>query len=305
MKLPADVEGMVLFVKIVEHRSFSAAGRALDLPKATLSRRLAQLEARLGTRLLLRNSRGLSLTDAGRAYHERCRPIVADMEAAEYEVRARGGEPCGLIRLTATAGFGQAVLVPKLLAFARPYPAVRFDVELTDRRVNVVEEGFDLAVRMGPLEDTELLSRRLARVERRLVAHPAYLEAAGAPRRPADLKRLDCLVGAPDLQHWTLEGAGGEEAVAVRWRMALRHVFALRDAVCAGFGVAVLPAFLADEHLAAGRLVRVLPGWTPRAAEATALLARSRTPSPAVDRLVEFLAADFRKDEARAAAVAR
>lgn len=299
MRLPTDVEGMVLFVKVVEHRSFSAAGRALDLPKATLSRRLAQLEARLGTPLLLRNSRGLALTDAGRAYHERSRPIVAEMEAAEHEVRARDGELTGLVRLTAAAGFGKAALMPKLLAFARLHPAVRFDVELTDRRVNPVAEGLDLAVRMGPLEDSGLLSRRLARVERRLVAGPGYAEAAEA-RRPADLKRLDCLVGAPDLQHWTLEGAGGEEeAVTVRWRMALSHVFALRDAVCAGFGVGVLPAFLADELLAAGRLVRVLPGWAPRAAEAAALLAPGRTRSPALARLVEFLAAEFKEDEAR------
>src|SRR5262245_8803883 len=149
-----DLEGMSLFVKIVEHGSLSAAGRALGMPKATVSRRLAELEERLGQPLLNRSTRSLSLTDAGRVYHERCKPIVAEAEAVEADLLSKTRAPSGRVRMTAAAGLGQIVLMPLLTGFLRRYPGISLDLEFADRRVDVIADGYDLAIRMRELQDS-------------------------------------------------------------------------------------------------------------------------------------------------------
>lgn len=288
-----DLEGMALFVRVAEAGSLSAAGRALGLPKATVSRRIARLERRLGTQLLRRSTRALSLTGAGQALLGRAAPLVADAAAAEREILAGSGTPAGLLRVTAPVAFGQAVLLPRLADFLGRHGAVRLDLELTERRANLVAEGFDLAVRMGELEDTELVARRIGTIQRRLVAAPGYAARNRLPAHPEELRGHDCLVVAPDLRHWALRPTpdGPEVVVPVAWRAAVRDMAALHGATLLGLGIALIPCFLADRELAAGRLLTVLPGWEAAAAPVMALRSSARAPSAALRRLIDELAA--------------
>jgi DNA-binding transcriptional LysR family regulator len=195
-RLP-DLAGMSLFVKIVEHGSLTAAGRALGIPKASISRRLADLEKRLGVRLINRSTRRMSLTDAGQAFHDRCQPITAEAEAAELEVLTKTGKATGRIRITSLVGLGQVILMPLLTEFLRRNPSVSIDFEPTDRSVDVIGEGFDVAILTGPLSDSSLLARRLMTHRRILVASPAYLKGAPPLNAPEDLRRHICVVPHP------------------------------------------------------------------------------------------------------------
>ena len=258
MQTLPDLEGMSLLVKIIEHGSMSATGRALGMPKATVSRRLADLEARLGVQLLKRSTRSLSLTDAGRAYHERCMPIVAEAEAAELEVLSKTRAPTGRIRMAAAAGLGQIVLMPLLTEFLRRYPGISLDLEFADRRVDVIAEGFDLTIRMGELEDSCLVARPLKTYSRILVASPGYLANAPALNRPEDLRRHSCILTSPDRQNWTLQTGDGDVVVRVPWRLAVQNIFSVRDAVLADLGIAMVPEYVVTAELATGCIERVL-----------------------------------------------
>ena len=289
-----DLEGMALLVRIVDHGGISAAGRALGVPKSSLSRRLARLERRLGTQLLRRNTRSLSLTDAGARFVARCRPIVAEAEAAQRELVAGTGRPSGLLRVAASVGFGQVVLLPLLLDFLDRHPEVRLDLHLGDERVALIRDGFDLAVRMGELDDAELVQRRLATIRRRLVASPAYLARAGAPAALEELARHDAVLLDPRANQWAFTVAGGEHAVAVRGRVAVRNLFGIREAVLRGMGLAPLPEFLIAADLADGRLVEVLSAHPPTSVAATAIHPLSRAPSVTVRHLLDHLATALR-----------
>jgi DNA-binding transcriptional LysR family regulator len=290
-----DLEGMSLFVKIVEHGSLSATGRVLAIPKATVSRRLADLEARLGLQLLNRSTRRLSLTDAGRAYHTRCAPIVAEAEAAELEVLTKTGTPSGRVRLAAAAGLGQIVLMPLLMQFLRSHPGVSLDLEFADRRVEVIAEGFDLAVRMGDLDDSSLVARHLATYRRLLCAAPAYLAAASPLETPEDLRRQVCILTGPDRRNWTLQTAQGDVTITVPWRLAVQSIFSVRDAAVAGLGIAMVPEYVVSADIAAGSLVQVLPQMTVPALAAHALFPAAKTQPIAVRRLIDFLADTLKK----------
>ena len=170
-----DLTSMAFFIRIVEEGSISAAGRALGLPKATISRRLATLEKRIGAPLIARSTRAISLTDAGRRFYERIGPIIREAEAVQSEMVDASAAPTGLLRVTASIVYGQAVVAPKLLSFAQRYPDVRLDLRFSDERPNIVAEGFDLAIRMGDIEDSDLISRKLADIPMVIVAAPSYV----------------------------------------------------------------------------------------------------------------------------------
>jgi DNA-binding transcriptional LysR family regulator len=284
-----DLEGMSLFVKIVEHGSLSATGRALGMPKATVSRRLADLEAHLGQRLLNRSTRRLSLTDAGRAYHERCLPIIAEAEAAESEIVSKTHAPSGRVRMAAAAGLGQIVLMPLLIDFLRRYPGISLDLEFADRRVDVIAEGFDVAIRMGELEDSSLIARPLKTYPRFLVASPGYLNKAPALHSPQDLRRHPCILTSPDRQNWTLQTTDGDVIVRVPWRIAVQNIFSVRDAALADLGIAMVPEYVVTEELGAGRLVRVLKRARILPVTASALYPSAKNQSIAVRRLIDHL----------------
>ena len=284
-----DLEGMSLFVKIIEHGSLSATGRALGMPKATVSRRLADLEAHLGQQLLNRSTRSLSLTDAGRDYHERCSPIVAEAEAAELEILSKTRTPSGRVRMAAAAGLGQIVLMPLITDFLRRYSGVSLDLEFADRRVDVIAEGYDVAVRMGELEDSSLIARPLKTYPRILVASPGYLRKAPVLQDPEDLRRHQCILTNPDRQNWTLQTADGDVIVRVPWQIAVQNIFSVRDAALADLGVAMVPEYVITEELAVGRLVRVLKRAKIPPVTANALYPAARNQPIAVRRLIDHL----------------
>ncbi|WNG19769.1 LysR family transcriptional regulator [Cystobacter fuscus] len=280
-----DFEGMALFVKVVEHGSLSAAGRAVGIPKATVSRQLALLEQRLGAPLLHRSTRALSLTDVGRRYFTRIRPIVRDAELAQVEVMAGHAAPSGLLRVSATVAYGQLVIAPRLFRFLERHSAVNIDLRLSDERVNLVAGGYDLAIRMGVLDDSELISRKLDTVPMVLVAAPAYVDVHGMPRRAEDLSRHRAIVTRIDIDHWNI----GEETVRIVWRMSTGNMFVTRDAVRAGLGIALVPLFLVSHELDQGALLRLLPDQPLPETQVNAVYARSVTPSLALKALLDSL----------------
>lgn len=304
MKLP-DFEAWAIFASVVEHRSFSGAAEALAVSKATVSKAVARLEARLGTALFHRTSRRLTLTESGHALAEHAKRLLTDGEAAEEAAFESAGAPVGLIRVAAPLTFGIRHLAPLLAEFMEAHPGIRIDLRLSDTRVDIVGEGIDVAVRIAELPDSSLRARRLGAVRGYVVGSPAYFDRMGRPAHPADLARHACLIytntAAPEL--WRFRRAGGEEAV-VRVDGPLRTDSgdSMLPALRAGLGVARLPDFLVDEDLAAGRLEAVLDAWR-WGAPALHLITPPGTLRPArVEALLAFLADRLRRlcDAARA-----
>jgi DNA-binding transcriptional LysR family regulator len=260
-----DLNRVVAFVRVVEAGSFTGAAAALGVQKSSVSRSVAQLEAGLGIRLLQRTTRRLALTEAGRAYFDRAKQALAGLEEAEQTVSALGAEPRGLVRVTAPVDLARE-LATVTAAFLRAHPAVRVEAVLTARHVDLVKEGFDLAVRAGPLGDSSLLARRLGESEFGLFASAGYLEAAGRPRRLADLERHECVLyrAGSGSARWRLSGPRGDEEVTVRGRVDTDELAFTRAMALAGHGVAFLPAAYVTPLAATGELERVLPRYAHR-----------------------------------------
>jgi DNA-binding transcriptional LysR family regulator len=288
-----DFEGLAVFAKVVETRSFAGAAAELKLSKATVSKAVGRLEARLGTRLFNRTSRRLALTDAGRRLSSRAAAILADGEAAENEVLAQSVTPRGLVRLAAPMSFGVLHVAPLLPAFLAAYPEVSVDLHLSDAMVDVIGEGFDAALRIASLPDSSLIARKLCGVARHLVAAPSYLEAHGRPNHPLRLAEHICLGYAylltPDT--WRFANAKGEVAsVRPSGPLRVNNGDAMLPALIAGVGLGVLPDFILRDALTDGRLEVVLPEWhLPDSA--LHLVMPPGTPRPVrVEVLAEFLA---------------
>ena len=291
MKLP-DFEAWAVFAAVVEHRSFSSAAEALAVSKATVSKAITRLEARLGTTLFHRTSRRLTLTDSGRALADHAQRILNEGQAAEEAAFESASAPAGLVRVAAPLTFGILAVAPVLAEFMERYPGIRIDLRLSDAFVDIVGEGIDVALRIAQLPDSSLRARRLGPMTGYVVGSPAYFDRVGRPRHPADLANHACFVytntATPDV--WRFRKAGGEEA-AVRIDGPLRtdNGDAMLPALRAGLGVARLPQFLVDEDLAAGRLEAVLEDWSGGAI-GLHLLTPPGTLRPArVEALIQFL----------------
>lgn len=291
MKLP-DFEAWAVFAAVVEHRSFSAAADALAVSKATVSKAISRLEARLGTTLFHRTSRRLTLTDSGRALSEHAQRIRNEGEAAEEAAFESASAPAGLVRIAAPLTFGIKHLAPVMADFLAAHPGIKLDLRLSDARIDIVAEGVDVAIRIAELPDSSLRARRLGAVTGHIIASPAYFDQHGRPRHPADLASHACFTYAnlanPDV--WRFRKAGGEEAtVRVDGPIRTDNGEAMLPALRAGLGVAVLPGFIVDEDLAAGRLEAVLPEWSA-GASGLHLITPPGTLRPArVEALIEFL----------------
>lgn len=291
---------MRTFRRVVERGSFVGAARDLNLSNAAVSKHVTDLERHLGVSLLTRTTRRLSVTEAGRAYHARCVRILDDIEEAESAVSALQEAPRGPLRINAPMSFGLRCLSPVLMRFMERYPDVRLDVMMTDRVVDVVEEGVDVALRIRPgLPDSTLVARRLGAVRRLLCAAPAYLDAHGRPAAPQDLPAHRALLytqmDRPDV--WTLVRSGSDAGrVTVQVEGALRadSSLILRDALLAGAGLALLPAFLVDEDIAAGRLDRVLPDHEGEPRSLYAVTPPGRGVSPRTRAFLDVLTAELR-----------
>jgi DNA-binding transcriptional LysR family regulator len=287
-----DLNDLFYFVQVVDHGGFASAGRALGVQKSKLSRRILLLEERLGVRLLNRSSRRFSITDIGRQYYDRCAAVLVEAEAAEQVVAEVRSGPRGTIRMscpTALLSFQFGALVARFMA---ENPAIEVHLEGTNRRVDVIAEGFDLAIRVRfpPLAPSDLVMRQLDQSTQCLVASPALV--ARALISPADLAGLPSLdLGPPHRDHvWQLSHEDGRTA-AVRHapRLVTDDMPALRDAAYAGVGVVQLPMMMIWQDLAAGGLVDVLPGWHPPAGIVHATFASRRGLLPAVRALLDFL----------------
>lgn len=280
---------MSVFVRVVDAGSFSAAASHLGLPKSTVSRKVSRLEDRLGAALLRRTTRSLHLTDVGRAYYERAARIVSDIEEAEQAVTSMHARPQGPLRITAPFTFGYLYLGRLVAEYGARFPAVELHVQLTDRVVSLVDEGFDVAIRAGFLRDSSLIARKLGQVGTVVCASPTYLAARGRPQVPEDLEQHDCLVNAnlPGRNRWELSPG---RAVTVRARLSCNNWDVLRDAALAGLGLTCLPALYAGAALEDGRLEQVLPEHTASMGALYAVYPASRHLSAKVRTFVDFLA---------------
>lgn len=257
------LRAMAAFVRIVEAGSLTAAADALGLSGPAVVRGLAALERDLGVRLLQRTTRRSSLTDEGREYYERCRRVLAEVEAADASLSARRSEPRGRLRLTAPVGFGRIRLAPVVRAYSARFPAVDVELLLLDRVVDLVEEGIDVAVRIAKLGTSSLVAVRVGETRRVVCAAPAYVKAAGRPRTPDDLAGHRCIVLtglAPD-NEWSF--AGRPARVPVRPTLRTNSLDVALDACLAGAGCGQFLCYQVDAHLRAGRLKELLPGHAP------------------------------------------
>lgn len=292
---PDLLSGMLIFARVIEAGGISAAARRLHLSKSAVSKQLAALEDRLGARLLHRTTRRMSLTEAGAAFLERCRRVIAEAEEAEAAIGALQVEPRGILKVNAPMTFGTMHLAAAIPDFMARHPQVRVDLVLNDRLVDLIEEGFDVAVRIAQLADSSLVARKLAPGRRVLVAAPGYLDRHGRPQTLTDLLDHDtiCYSYLASANEWRFDGPNGEESVEVRGRLNANNGEVLLAATLAGIGIAALPTFICGPCLRAGTLVRVLPEYENRSIGVYAVWPSGRHLTAKMRAFVDFLAERF------------
>ena len=291
------IEELRVFVAVAEMRSFAQAARRLSISPAQASKLVARLEDRLNSRLLNRTTREVSLTDGGSAFHARARALIEEFDQLERSAQETS-TPRGLLKVTAPATFGVWQLGPVLFDFASVYPEVGLEISFTDRMVNLVEEGFDLAVRIGRLADSSLVARKLATVRVVTVASPSYLAKRGEPRQPDDLQDHDVILdlNMPDPYLWVFGNATSRAEARVTGRLRFANPFICAAAACAGLGIARIPAFAAAADLRAGRAVLLLKQYEPDPVTVHAVYPHARHLASKVRVFVDFLAQRFAGD---------
>lgn len=286
---------MAVFARVVDSHGFSAAARQLGISKSAVSKQVARLEDLLGARLLQRTTRKLALTEVGRVFHEHCTRMLAEAEEAERAVSSLSAEPRGLLRLNAPMSFGVLHIAPHLPEFLARHPDVRIDMTLNDRYVDLVDEGYDLAVRIARMADSALVARRLAPMRHVVCAAPSYLARRGTPKVPAELAQHDCLgysyMATGD--DWVFGGPDGPVSVRVSGSLRANNGEALRSAALAGVGIVRAPTFLAGPDLKAGRLKPILCDFVPQDSAIYAVYPHRRHLTPKVRAFIDFLAERF------------
>ncbi|HLZ68098.1 MAG TPA: LysR family transcriptional regulator [Aliidongia sp.] len=287
-----DLNDIVVFARVIEAGSFTAAARLLGMPKTTVSRRIAALEREVGVRLLQRTTRSLNATDAGRLYYAESSRALRTIEDANLRLAEARVEPSGTIRISAPVGFGGYFLSSAVFDFLAIYPKTKVELRLTDDKLNLVENGIDLSFRTGILPDSTLIARKLGSAHRILCASPNYLARHGVPAVPADLARHHCVIAGPSTAnaHWMLEGSHGQETVTVSGRFAANEMQVVIAAAIAGHGIAQLPHRAAAAAMEDGRLRRVLDGYTTPVGGLYVVYPSSRHLSPLVKAFIELAA---------------
>jgi DNA-binding transcriptional LysR family regulator len=278
---------MALFVEVVKAKGFRSAADVTGMPNSTLSRRISGLEKAIGLRLLHRTTRKIELTEAGQIYFERCKRIVDEARLAHEQLGDMVAQPSGVLRASFPVDFAVTYLAPLIAEFAGLYPAISFDFELNPRRVDLVSDPFDVAIRMGESESSQLIARPLASLTPYLYASPGYLERAGEPGKPADLEQHECL-GILRADTWTLHDARRTSTVKVDGRFTLNSVGMIRRLATFDLGIVLLPEEIVADEVANGALRRILPQWhgTPTPVYA---ITETRLLPAKTQRFIEFL----------------
>ncbi len=298
--MSADYEAMETFVAVVRAGSFRGAADAMRIPRSTVSQRVARLEAQLGARLLERTTRSVRVTAVGSGYHERCARIVAEVEEANLAVANVNTAPRGVLRVGCTLLFGHVHLAGMAADFVTRYPDVSIEIVATDRRLNLVEEGLDVAVVVaGNEENASFVVRKIQATELQGFASPGYLARRGVPREPEDLREHACVVFGDSRQiTWVFGRASETEAprsVRIDGCLAMNSFMMVADAALQGAGVALMPSFMCAEHLRAGRLVPVLAGWVSGVGELRVIYPSTRHLAPRVRVFVDELVKSYGK----------
>jgi DNA-binding transcriptional LysR family regulator len=286
-----DLNDIIVFTKVAETKSFTGAADALGLPKSTVSRKLAQLEERLGVRLVQRTTRKLALTEIGEAYYERCQRIVSDIHSAEQLVTDMQASPRGRLRITASVDFSTRFLGGIIAEFLAANPEINIELEATDRLVDLIEDGFDLAVRIGPMPESTLIARRLASLSLVLCASPAYIAARGMPSSIDELDEHDHVLFTPSSrnQTWTLVNGDQTYEFGRPARLASNNFGTVVDVTRRGSGIALISEFIIRGEIKAGTLVEVLPQWRTRPSDVHAVYPARQNLPPRLALFLEHL----------------
>jgi DNA-binding transcriptional LysR family regulator len=289
------ITSLTTFVKVVDCGGFAAAARALEMSPSSVTVHVRTLEERLGVRLLNRSTRKISLTEVGQAYYQRCVQVLADLEDADQVALAMQSKPRGSLRLNASIAI-PSLIAPVVAEFVRLYPGAAIDMTMTDRMVDMVEEGFDLAIRNIPVADSSLIVRKVAPYRFVICATPEYLVRRGTPRRPEDLAGHNCLIysQSPWRNEWPLSGADGEQRVPVFGNMRSNSAIALCGAALHGQGLLLTSSFIVSEHIRSGRLVPVMCDFLRGEYSIDAIYPHRHHLSAKVRTFIDMLARHFR-----------
>jgi len=290
-----DLNEMAIFVHVVEAGSFTGAAKNLGLPKSTVSRKITQLEERLGVRLIQRTTRSLRLTDTGNAYYNQCARILGEIEEANIAVTQMQSTPTGTLRLTAPLLFGSTVLSGLVAEYMEQHPQVAVDMVLSDQCLDLVQEGIDIAFRIGQLEDSSLIGRYLGDVRGILCASPDYISAHGTPTNPEQLSDHQLLTQSTWANNWTMQGPDDEQmTVQVKPRLQVNDFASLYTLALSGAGIAPLPLLIASPAIRSGDLVPLLCDWPFEASPIHALYPSNRHLSAKVRSFVDFIIESIR-----------
>lgn len=289
---------MKTFVRVVEAGSFSAVANELRTTQPTISRQVAALEEHLGARLLTRTTRQLTLTDDGQAFYERALRVLESLSEAENAVGRRRGRPSGVLRIATPVVFGRIHVVPRLPAFMARYPDVAIDIVMSDTFTDLVEQGIDLAIRVGEITDPSLVAKRIGIVQRVTVASPAYLKARKTPRVPQDLEDHECIVYTrlATGDRWHFESPDGPISVDVKGRFRADNSEAVRDGVLSGLGIAVIPAFAFSSEIESSKVRVLLKAFEPKRLPMHAVYPSRRFVPLKVRTMIDYLAHEFALD---------
>jgi DNA-binding transcriptional LysR family regulator len=293
-----DLNDLYFFVQIVDHKGFAAAARELGMPRSRLSRRIALLEERLGVRLIQRSTRSFAITDVGTEFYRHCVAMLVEADAAEEAIDRIRAKPHGIVRVSCPSSVLYFQVADMVARFMSGCPDVEVHLESTNRRVDVIREGFDIAIRVRfpPLEESDLVMKVLAHSPQRMVATPALIEGLSLPLLPADLARLPSLAWGPPHKdyEWHLEGPDGVIArIPHKPRLITEDMVTLRLAALRGVGIVQMPTIVAGADLAAGTLVNILSGWAPKTGIIHAVFPSRRGLLPSVRALLDFLAVEY------------
>lgn len=286
------LHSMELFVRVVETGSFSAAARDLRMGQPAVSKTIAALESRLGVRLLVRSSRWVGPTEAGEAFYERARRALAEADDAEAAARGLGAGLEGRLRVCTPVTFGRLHLAPKLGAFVDAHPKLRLELVMDDRRIDLLEENIDVALRLGPLSDSSLTARKLATADRLIVASPSYLARRGEPRAPGDLAGHEAVAYSQQDggDEWRLKRGSTEVSVRVPTRIAFTAAEGVREGILAGLGLAIAPRWMMSDQLEAGNVVALLTDWTLPTIDLWALVPAGRMQTAKARAFIDWFA---------------